>query len=142
MVSARGQADLSVLRASWKSEIWTVTPPAQSISLKSDGLLDAPHAKIPSMKVRPAILITGCSSGIGLAVAKGLAARNWRVFATARHQQDVDVLNAMGLESLVLDLDDSASVQAGATEVLVRVGGAWMPCSTMAASARWGRWRI
>ncbi|MGE3832965.1 MAG: SDR family NAD(P)-dependent oxidoreductase, partial [Parvibaculaceae bacterium] len=30
------------------------------------------------------ILITGCSSGIGLACAKGLKARGWRVFATAR----------------------------------------------------------
>lgn len=82
-----------------------------------------PHAKIRAMKSNPSILITGCSSGIGLAVAKGLAARNWRVFATARQQQDVDVLSAMGFESLQLDLDDSASIQAAVTEVLARCEG-------------------
>lgn len=75
------------------------------------------------MKSNPSILITGCSSGIGLAVAKGLAARDWRVFATARRQDDVDILNAMGFESLLLDLDDSASIQAAAAEVLARTEG-------------------
>lgn len=75
------------------------------------------------MTGQPTILITGCSSGIGLAVAKGLAARGWRVFATARRQPDADILNATGLESLVLDLDDSASIKAAALEVLARTEG-------------------
>jgi NAD(P)-dependent dehydrogenase (short-subunit alcohol dehydrogenase family) len=75
------------------------------------------------MNVQPSILITGCSSGIGLAVAKGLAARNWRVFASARRQDDVDTLNAMGLEGLLLDLDDSGSIRAAAAEALSRTGG-------------------
>jgi len=75
------------------------------------------------MNVQPSILITGCSSGIGLAVAKGLAARNWRVFASARRQDHVDTLNAMGLEGLLLDLDDSGSIRAAAAEALSRTGG-------------------
>ncbi len=58
------------------------------------------------------ILITGCSSGIGACVARGLKGRGWRVFATARKPADVDRLKAEGLESLQLDLDDSASIQA------------------------------
>ncbi len=69
------------------------------------------------------ILITGCSSGIGLCVAKGLQQRGYRVFATARKPEDVDKLTAMGLESLQLDLDDSASIQAAVNEVLQRTGG-------------------
>ncbi len=75
------------------------------------------------MNTKPSILITGCSSGIGQAVAKGLAARDWRVFACARAQADVDLLNAMGFESLRLDLDDSTSIRAAAETVLERTNG-------------------
>lgn len=69
------------------------------------------------------VLITGCSSGIGHAVAHGLKARGWRVFATARKPDDVARLNAEGLESIQLDLDDSASIRAAVDEVLRRTGG-------------------
>ena len=71
----------------------------------------------------PCILITGCSSGIGLCVAEGLAARGYRVFATARKAQDVAMLQARGLEALRLDLDDTASIHAALDEVLARSGG-------------------
>lgn len=69
------------------------------------------------------ILVTGCSSGIGLCVARGLQARGWRVFASARQPEDVDRLAREGLESLLLDLDDSASITAAVGEVLARTGG-------------------
>ena len=69
------------------------------------------------------ILITGCSSGIGLQVAQGLRARGWRVFASARQPADVTRLQADGLESLVLDLRDSVSIHAAVTAVLERTGG-------------------
>ncbi|MFZ1643869.1 MAG: SDR family oxidoreductase [Candidatus Contendobacter sp.] len=70
-----------------------------------------------------AILITGCSSGIGLCVARGLKARGWRVFATARQLADVARLQTDGLESLVLDLCDSGSIRAAVAAVLDRTGG-------------------
>jgi len=69
------------------------------------------------------VLITGCSSGIGHAVALGLKLRGWRVFATARMEADVARLGDAGLESLILDLDDSASLRAAVAEVLARTGG-------------------
>ncbi|MBI5331921.1 MAG: SDR family NAD(P)-dependent oxidoreductase [Betaproteobacteria bacterium] len=71
----------------------------------------------------PSILITGCSSGIGLCAAQTLAARGWRVFATARGRDDVERLTAMGFDALRLDLDDSASLRAAVDEVLARTGG-------------------
>ena len=69
------------------------------------------------------ILITGCSSGIGHAAAHALAARGWRVFATARAEADVERLREEGLEALALDLADSASIEAAVEEVRERTGG-------------------
>lgn len=69
------------------------------------------------------ILITGCSSGIGLCVAKGLQARGYQVFASARQKEDVTRLKEMGLTSLQLDLDDSLSIQNGVKQVLQETGG-------------------
>ena len=69
------------------------------------------------------ILITGCSSGIGECVARGLHARGYRVFATARKSADVERLQSEGLESLPLDLDDTASITTAVEEVLLRTGG-------------------
>jgi len=72
---------------------------------------------------KKSILITGCSSGIGLCVARGLQQRGYRVFATARKPDDVESLKSMGLESLQLDLDHSESIQTAVKEILKRNNG-------------------
>ena len=69
------------------------------------------------------ILITGCSTGIGRCLAEGLHARGYRVFATARKAADVEELGAIGLESLLLDLDDSDSITQAVETILERTGG-------------------
>lgn len=75
------------------------------------------------MNTNKAVLITGCSSGIGRCVAEGLHERGYRVFATARKAEDVAMLQAAGLESLRLDLDDSDSIHSAVAEVLEHTGG-------------------
>ncbi len=69
------------------------------------------------------LLITGCSSGIGYSAAHAMAERGWRVFATARKEEDVARLREEGLEALVLDLDSSASIEAAVADVAQRTGG-------------------
>jgi len=69
------------------------------------------------------VLITGCSSGIGNCLARGLRERGYRVFAGARKEADVAALSAAGFESLPLDLDSSGSIRAAVETVLDRTQG-------------------
>ena len=69
------------------------------------------------------VLITGCSSGIGLASATVMRDRGWRVFATARKLDDLARLQNFGLEALPLELRDPASVAACAKTALERTDG-------------------
>ena len=70
------------------------------------------------------ILITGCSSGIGLCAAETLKARGWRVFATARKPEDIARLkDEAGVESLYLDYAEPASIAEAAEHVLKATGG-------------------
>ena len=69
------------------------------------------------------ILITGCSSGIGYCCAKGMRQRGWRVFATARQDDDLKRLEAEGLEALYLDYTEAHSVAACAADAGKRTGG-------------------
>lgn len=70
-----------------------------------------------------AVLITGCSSGIGLDAARALRARGWRVFAACKKPEDCARLIAEGFESPQLDYTDTASIAAAVEAVLAATGG-------------------
>jgi NAD(P)-dependent dehydrogenase (short-subunit alcohol dehydrogenase family) len=69
------------------------------------------------------VLITGCSSGIGLDAARTLSERGWRVLATCRAPEDCVRRQAEGLESFPLDLADADGLARAAAEALDRTSG-------------------
>ncbi|MFM4824405.1 SDR family oxidoreductase [Aeromonas bivalvium] len=69
------------------------------------------------------VLITGCSSGIGLAAARALQGAGLTAIASARRPEDVARLKEEGLLAVQLDLDDEASIEAGARAALTLAGG-------------------
>ena len=57
------------------------------------------------------VLITGCSSGLGLYMAESLQKDGWNVFATARKEQDIENLKSKGIDAYYLDITDSGSIE-------------------------------
>jgi NAD(P)-dependent dehydrogenase (short-subunit alcohol dehydrogenase family) len=70
-----------------------------------------------------AVLITGCSSGIGHATAERLLAGGFSVYATARKPESIADLEEKGAHTLALDVTDEQSMNA-AVETVTAVEGA------------------
>jgi NAD(P)-dependent dehydrogenase (short-subunit alcohol dehydrogenase family) len=64
-----------------------------------------------------AVLITGCSTGIGRATAEHLARGGHTVYATARRAESIADLESAGCRTLALDVTDEASMQAAVDHV-------------------------
>jgi NAD(P)-dependent dehydrogenase (short-subunit alcohol dehydrogenase family) len=64
-----------------------------------------------------AVLITGCSSGIGHATAGRLAARGWTVYASARRTDSIEDLAERGCRTLALDVTDEDSMRTAVATV-------------------------
>src|SRR5260370_21098017 len=86
----------------------------------------------PMAEPSKAVLITGCSTGIGRATALRLAGSGWTVYATARRPEAIADLEGAGCRTLALDVTDEDSMRAavgaveqaeGAVGVLVNNAG-------------------
>jgi len=73
--------------------------------------------------MKSSVLITGCSSGIGLQTAIYLKTQGYRVFATARKNEDVDTLLSLGFEAFYLDVTKSESITNCLKEILQLTSG-------------------
>jgi NAD(P)-dependent dehydrogenase (short-subunit alcohol dehydrogenase family) len=73
--------------------------------------------------VARSVLVTGASSGIGLASALRLARAGWRVYGGVRTDPDAEALRADAVAPLRLDVTDRAQVAAAAETVGERLDG-------------------
>ncbi|MBX9405084.1 SDR family oxidoreductase [Pseudomonas baetica] len=80
----------------------------------------------------PVALITGCSSGIGRALADAFKSAGFEVWATARKPEDIAALAAAGFTAIQLDVNDGAALeqlgerinqQHGSLDVLINNAG-------------------
>ena len=88
------------------------------------------------------MLITGCSSGFGIAIARHAASRGWDVMGTVRKEADAAALKDAGCRHLIVDLCSQDSVEAfgiearrwaqGGLACLVNNAGTTYPGPTMA----------
>jgi NADP-dependent 3-hydroxy acid dehydrogenase YdfG len=69
-----------------------------------------------------AVLITGCSSGIGHATVQRLLAEGYTVYATARRPESIEDLAAQGATTLALDVTDEDSMSAAVQRVVNNAG--------------------
>ena len=72
---------------------------------------------------QPVALITGCSSGIGRALAEAFQAAGYRVWASARKEDDVRALAEAGFQAVQLDVNDAAALARLAGELEVEAAG-------------------
>jgi len=96
--------------------------------------------------MQKSVLITGCSSGIGLESALELKRQGFQILAGCRKPDDVARMNSMGFTGVLLDLDSPESVDRAADEVIALTDnrlygifnnagyGVYGPCPPLAAS--------
>ena len=71
---------------------------------------------------QPVVLISGCSSGIGRALADAFKADGYRVFAGARKEADLAALAAAGFNAVRLDVNDAADIASACAQVQSEAG--------------------
>lgn len=69
-----------------------------------------------------AVLITGCSSGIGHETARRLATAGWPVYATARRPETLADLATAGCHTLACDVTDEESMRGAVDTVIAEQG--------------------
>jgi NAD(P)-dependent dehydrogenase (short-subunit alcohol dehydrogenase family) len=72
--------------------------------------------------ISKAILITGCSSGIGRATAERLAGKGHNVYASARSLESIADLEPLGCKLVQLDVTDDASARAAVDQISAAEG--------------------
>jgi len=74
------------------------------------------------MQQQPIIIITGCSTGIGLETARYLRERFVTVYPTARYPKDVEMLQSLGFDAMILDVTKAEQISLVIDTILAKEG--------------------
>lgn len=74
------------------------------------------------MSEQKSIVVTGASTGIGLAIAERFVREGWQVFGSVRKPADAERLRAAGIVPLVFDVTDAEAIDRAAAEVAAALG--------------------
>jgi len=72
---------------------------------------------MPQQKQKPAVLITGCSSGLGNAIARKFVNAGYPTYASARRLESIEGLKKEGCYTLQIDVTDHSTIKK-AVEVI------------------------
>lgn len=87
------------------------------------GILPPCFSGVSWVQMERTVLITGAGSGIGLATARLLAGRGYRVLGGVRKAEDAEALKGLGVEPLFLDVTREEDLRRAAEEVPDRLFG-------------------
>ncbi len=71
---------------------------------------------------RPVVLITGCSTGIGRALAEEFNRQDFTVYATARKIEILSDLNKTGIHTLTLDVNNEKNIKQVISQIIKEQG--------------------
>ncbi|MBI3981333.1 MAG: SDR family NAD(P)-dependent oxidoreductase, partial [Gemmatimonadetes bacterium] len=72
--------------------------------------------------IKGGVVVTGASTGIGAAIARRLAAHGFRVFGTVRRAEDRRSLEQSGVNPVLMDVTDAATIVTARDEITDRLG--------------------
>ena len=86
---------------------------------------------------QPVVLITGCSSGIGRALADAFKGAGYRVFAAARKGADLEALNAAGFTAVKLDVNDAEDIARASERVDIDISHDALAAGVACPDGQW-----
>ena len=77
-----------------------------------------PQQSGPHKSGQRSVLITGCSTGIGFCLAKGLSEAGFHIIASCRNPKDEAKVKTLGVDVINLDLASSLSIRNGVKQAM------------------------
>ena len=86
-------------------------------------VINSSNGRVQISSQKRTVLITGCSSGIGRALAEEFIRHDFNVYATARKTEALEPLKKIGVRTQKLDVTDPQNIAACLKQIENEEGG-------------------